>query len=187
MRDRVLELKKGDLIKVVWADASETKNVILKDDIPNRWVETPVTEFGEFVAIKTGKRTKIPHLIMKVQAKNTIGDVIVSIPLPLIVKIERATEKKRILRARRVPRKAIYYRDGSVKIPRTDEKSGKIEIKRGKSEFRWGDVDWRGVIASLLTVALILAVIGGNEEIIKLILGFDAPVIAYYFYKKGRE
>ena len=172
------ELKRGDMLKVTWLDASTTKNVSLKDRLPNRWVETPMITFGEFVCVQKGKKYGMDHLILLTETKDESGYVIVSIPTSLIVKLEKATDVKKVL-----TKKRYRYRDGSSKIPLTDSKEDRLEVREVKIERE----DWRGIIASILGLALIVSILLGNMDAFEKILYIFAPVMAFYFYSKHRE
>jgi len=89
------KLKRGDLIKIYWLDASESELPREMDPpLPNHVVETRVEEVGEFLCVQRGRFSGDPHLIYvisRMDGRARIG----SIRLCDIYRIQVYDEKKR--------------------------------------------------------------------------------------------
>jgi len=93
----LLKLKAGDLIKIVWYDASLIKIAETKDPNLSNIVETEVEQIGQFIGIYRGKESGIKHLVMIVEKKD--GKVVyAAIPLSLIIKISKGSKMRMMKR-----------------------------------------------------------------------------------------
>ncbi len=131
------KLKRGDLVKVCWMDASESEVPNLGETlIPNHNVETRVEEYGEFVGVQLGKFSKEPHLIYIVKRVDK-RPRLSSVPLKLVYHIAACKEKtirKACLSTDKTSsvdfRRDVVQRfgDGSVKYRRPQELKRVAEV-----------------------------------------------------------
>lgn len=80
----------GDLVQVTWVDASISRDVV---KLTNRAVATYKQTTGWFLAVIKDARYGVPHLILSTETTDGVAHDITSIPVPIIVAVEKLTEK----------------------------------------------------------------------------------------------
>jgi len=83
-------LREGNLIKVLWLDASETGNVRL---LTNRVVATYEKTEGYFLGLYGDHQYKRPHLLLCVERIDLESLTVASIPLSIVMKIMPLADK----------------------------------------------------------------------------------------------
>lgn len=108
-------LKAGDYITVWWIDASETRYVRYRRlPLPNSAVETRKRTFGRFLTVQKGYTWKVPHLVLLLEETDELYGQVISIPLPLVMKVEAVQAKtplkhQRTVLVRRFPDGRVKY------------------------------------------------------------------------------
>ena len=85
------EIGRGDLVELVWLDASTSHNVV---KLGNRVIATYKRTVGRFLAVVKDKRYDIEHVILSTEMTDNAAHNITSIPLPIVVDIHRLAPKE---------------------------------------------------------------------------------------------
>lgn len=85
---RTLErLRKRDLIRVIWIDASLTRNVHTERRIPNGVIGTYKHTPGFFIGVYEDERYHEPHILISVEDTDSTVQDVQSMPLATVMKI----------------------------------------------------------------------------------------------------